>query len=981
VLHLRTFGTLGLHASEGASVGSLLAQPRSMALLAYLVVARPRGYLRRDTLCALFWPDADDEHARGALSQALTRIRRSVGDHVLELRGKNEVRVVHDAIACDVLAFDDALAAGTPAAALDLYAGPFLCGFHVPSAPDFERWTDAERDRLRSLAAGAARAVVREHMAGRRLEEARRVAVRALELAPESEAAACELVRELRAAGDRVGALSLYNAWAAALARDLELEPSNDACALARELQSSSPPATSVLPAPPATPVTPALPALATAGEEAVGEAVSAGASSGAVASGFAGRLLRRRAAGATAAGVLLILAGWSLMHAGFLAAGFPVEASGRSEAGLAPHDWLVVAEFEAPSGDPALALAFQTLLIRDLESSGYASVVGGLGALSRHGLGEALVRMRLPADTRVDAGLACELAEREGAAGVLAGRVLRLGDDYVLTTSILGVADCEERIRASTVAPFDQLAAAVAAVSAELRARLGESRASIRGSPPLPPLTVGLMAAMRALLHYQSTPELWDDEARGAAPLLEAIRLEPDFAMAHFLLAIHYERLGRHALAVPHILRAYEVRTELPRPGRLGMEALHDRYLASDPLAAMATAETILAELPGAADAAVPFLADVALWLGDWERALDVSLDHLRRNPAGLGARLTVARACAAAWALGRWALADSLHQLLIRPAGDDPLPPDRGVVLLHHLRHRDWDGAETFCASQPGWDRCGYLHLARGRLATAEASLGPALAGNGRQPWDRAAATAALSHIERLRGRPDRAWELLRQADIALPMTGPARAGMHLNRFLFCSAAVALGRSGELPECDIEREDPAEWDADPSFSVVLRSGAWSYRLLALRALERGDAATALQRAGAAVASNFGNPVMVDHLIHALAFDALDRPDSARARYREAARIERDGAFPTAAAIAFPMASVHRRIGELSEDLNDPAAALDAYGAFVDLWADADPELQPRVRAARERMRALTGERSGLPRRGQGAALPFAAR
>jgi hypothetical protein len=47
-------------------------------------------------------------------------------------------------------------------------------------------------------------------------------------------------------------------------------------------------------------------------------------------------------------------------------------------------------------------------------------------------------------------------------------------------------------------------------------------------------------------------------------------------------------------------------------------------------------------------------------------------------------------------------------------------------------------------------------------------------------------------------------------------------------------------------------------------------------------------------------------------------------------------------------------------RVGHLSEEIDDPATAVDGYRHFVEMWADADPELQPRVQAARDRLRAL---------------------
>ena len=42
-----------------------------------------------------------------------------------------------------------------------------------------------------------------------------------------------------------------------------------------------------------------------------------------------------------------------------------------------------------------------------------------------------------------------------------------------------------------------------------------------------------------------------------------------------------------------------------------------------------------------------------------------------------------------------------------------------------------------------------------------------------------------------------------------------------------------------------------------------------------------------------------------------------------------------------------------------------DKDKALEYYGKFTDLWSDADPVLQPKVREAKSRMAKLSAERS----------------
>ena len=51
-------------------------------------------------------------------------------------------------------------------------------------------------------------------------------------------------------------------------------------------------------------------------------------------------------------------------------------------------------------------------------------------------------------------------------------------------------------------------------------------------------------------------------------------------------------------------------------------------------------------------------------------------------------------------------------------------------------------------------------------------------------------------------------------------------------------------------------------------------------------------------------------------------------------------------------------------RAAQLADELGDAEAAALYYGQFVDLWAGADPELQPRVEAARARLEEIVRER-----------------
>ena len=168
MIELTLLGLQTVRDSDGRDLGSLAAQPKRFALLAYLAISGSAGFHRRDTLAAMFWPDLDQFAARRALRNTLYHLRETIGDGALVTQGDDAIAIDPAAITCDVTKLSAAVAEGRFEDAVDLYRGELLAGIHFANAGEtFEEWLSHERARVIALVSRAARAMIdRDEQAG-----------------------------------------------------------------------------------------------------------------------------------------------------------------------------------------------------------------------------------------------------------------------------------------------------------------------------------------------------------------------------------------------------------------------------------------------------------------------------------------------------------------------------------------------------------------------------------------------------------------------------------------------------------------------------------------------------------------------------------------------------------------------------------------------------------------------------------------------
>ncbi|MBN1977551.1 MAG: tetratricopeptide repeat protein [Anaerolineae bacterium] len=232
------------------------ATDKVRALLAYLAVEADRPH-RRDTLAGLLWPDQPQERARQSLRQALSDLRKVIGDcddAPFLLVSREAIQFNAD---CDhwldVAAFADLakickthrhrrLAACLPCIRrmermVDLYQGPFLEQFFLVDSTGFEEWAVLRREWLQREVAEALFYLATHCERRGEYKQAQQVARRQVQMEPWREEAHRQLMRLLALDGQRSAALAQYEVCRRALADELGIEPTAETKAVYEQIQ------------------------------------------------------------------------------------------------------------------------------------------------------------------------------------------------------------------------------------------------------------------------------------------------------------------------------------------------------------------------------------------------------------------------------------------------------------------------------------------------------------------------------------------------------------------------------------------------------------------------------------------------------------------------------------------------------------------------------------------------------------------------
>src|SRR4051794_32018024 len=201
------------------------ASRRAWSLLGWLALhpgEHPRG-----AVAARFWPDVLDSSARASLRSAAWALRRALGAGDALTGGRDRIGLRCET---DLAVFDAHVAAGRLQAAVDLHRGPLLADLD-------EDWVLEARDEHAERLGGA---LARLAAAAPTPQDAVAHARRRLGLDPLDEESARDLMRRLAEAGDRAGALAVYERLSDRLRTGLGLAPSAETRALLVSLKETA---------------------------------------------------------------------------------------------------------------------------------------------------------------------------------------------------------------------------------------------------------------------------------------------------------------------------------------------------------------------------------------------------------------------------------------------------------------------------------------------------------------------------------------------------------------------------------------------------------------------------------------------------------------------------------------------------------------------------------------------------------------------
>jgi eukaryotic-like serine/threonine-protein kinase len=663
----------------------------------------------------------------------------------------------------------------------------------------------------------------------------------------------------------------------------------------------------------------------------------------------------RLTAIGTTAAIVVFALGVSGFM--GLRAAGIGPAATLLTSGTLQENERVIIADFDIRGVDSTLGPLLTTMARAALEQSGTVFV------MSETAVAGALRRMRRAPSQAVDLELAQEVAAREGLKAIIHGEIASLGGAFLVTLRLLESESGRTLVSLNeTTEEVRELVTVVDRLSRRMRSRIGEPLKQVRSTPPLERVTTPSLDALQRYTAAYRAHYSERDAEKAVQLLQEAVTFDTGFAMAWRLLALSAGSIGLGPqIRDSALTAAFRHRDRATAVERDLITAMYYHAIGRDRARAARAYEGIVERDPDN----IVALHSLAVIYG-MRRELPRA-ESLFRN--------ITARDSSHVIALGNLVL-NLFHQGKVLEAAR---------VIAEGMRRFPDDPVFEM--------RSADLHWFRGDLEAYERSLDSLRASD--KPRVRRWGSTQKSAVARLRGRLVESGQL---RDEARSGGGPGSMSEMFDSIQDAATSIEFRRKPEEGIQLLDATVGSIWAGNAPTMPIGHIGGYAAagrpdraRALLQRYVNLLDT-TALRLNEPAIQDalgwiTLGEGRYMESAAHfrraamlpdgpatecgsclpgslAAAYDAAGQSDSAIVWYE---RFIRSGEleFTHFHTIMF-RARALERLGQLYDAKGDREQAAHYHSRFVELWDRADPELQPRVSAARARLAVLTGREAG---------------
>jgi len=295
----------------------------------------------------------------------------------------------------------------------------------------------------------------------------------------------------------------------------------------------------------------------------------------------------------------------------------------------LSETDTVVLADFTNKTGDSVFDDTLRQGLTVQLEQSPFLSLIPD------QRVRQTLQLMGKPVNEKLTPEVAREVCQRLGSKAYLTGSISTLGSQYVIGLSAIncqtGESLTQDQVTADTK---EHVLGALGQASGKLRERLGESLKMVNNfSTPIDQATTPSLEALQAYSMGRNALLAHGDSAAAVPLFQQAIKLDPDLAIAYASLGTVYHNLGEKELAAQNTRRAYELRAKVSERERFYIESHYFDFVTGELEKSRQVYETWTQMYPREQ---IPPLNLGVLYqnMGQYEKALAQFRQALKLNP-----------------------------------------------------------------------------------------------------------------------------------------------------------------------------------------------------------------------------------------------------------------------------------------------------------------------------------------------------------